>query len=217
MTGLTLMSESKEVFRPSSTSESTNTTSNTESASISSEDLARIQSNQSKAQAITQHIQSTRSRQESIANFLTMILQDITDDTILITMHQVFFQIEGKVIKHINHTLIAGLFAPFYRDLLIHYQVANLYEPLIDETSDHTIDGYIAYLIKLSQTYHNDIALDQQHITQLVVSILCYYHIINPQTDEKIQQTILTRILHDLFGLEHQVDINQISFSSSSH
>jgi benzoyl-CoA reductase/2-hydroxyglutaryl-CoA dehydratase subunit BcrC/BadD/HgdB len=142
-----------------------------------------------------------------------MILQDMTNDKVLTAIHDVFFREDTGGNQHnINDRLIAGLFAPFYQSMLTQYHVDTFFQELIKNDSDKTIDGYISYLMRLSQTYHNDIALSQQKITQLVINILQHFGIVSTDMEPEHKTQTLTRILQDLFGIQNHVDIAKLDF-----
>lgn len=184
-----------------------------ESQEASPEAIARVEKNQKKAKAIAQHIKKSKQQNRNVAAFLGMLLQNITSDKLIHSLHAVFFQEDtGGSTHNINDKLIAGLFVPFFENNLADYHIEPLYQPLIGTDSARTIDGYTNYLKCLSQTYHNDVALNQQKLTQLIIYLLGYFGIIDSDADEGYKEQIIVRILQDLFGIQHQVDTQALDF-----
>lgn len=187
--------------------------SGTESQAISPENLARIEQNQKKATVIAQQIKQSKVDNRNIARFLVMILQTVNSDKLIIALHHVFFEEDtGGNTYNINDKLIAGLFAPFFANVLSDFEVDMYYTPLIDTQSVRSIDGYTDYLKRLSNAYHNNVALNQQKLTQLIIYLLKYFSIISDASEPEYKQQVLTRLLHDLFGIQNTVDITKLDF-----
>ena len=168
-----------------------------ESQAVSAEAVARVEQNQKKAKAIAQQIQQSKSDNGHIAAFLVMILQTVSDDKLIIALHHVFFEEDtGGNTHNVNDKLIAGLFAPFFENVLEDFHVDTYYKELIDTQSARSIDGYTDYLKRLSGAYHNNVALNQQKLTQLIIYILTYFSIISDAPEPEYKQPILTRLLH---------------------
>lgn len=184
-----------------------------EAQEASPEAIARIEKNQKKAKAIAQQIKKSQSDNRHLAAFLVMIIQNIEDEKLISSLHQVFFLEDTGGSQHnINDKLITGLFAPFFQNVLEELQVHTYFQHLIERESERSIDGYTTYLKKLSSAYHNDVALNQQKLTQLIIYILTYFGIIEPAPEPEYKQQIITRLLHDLFGIQNYVDIAALDF-----
>ncbi|USN56965.1 MAG: hypothetical protein H6766_00340 [Candidatus Peribacteria bacterium] len=142
-----------------------------------------------------------------------MILQTVSDDKLIVALHHVFFEEDtGGNTHNVNDKLIAGLFAPFFENVLEDFHVDMYYKHLIDTQSARSIDGYTDYLKRLSGAYHNNVALNQQKLTQLIIYILKYFSIIGDAPEPEYKQQILTRLLHDLFGIQNSVNIAKLDF-----
>jgi len=93
------------------------------------------------------------------------------------------------------------MFVPFFRDKIIEYKMQSLYSSLYDPQLQINPTSYLHYLKKLSQTMHDNIALDQQLLLQCIMEIYKEFHIIDPQalTEDKYQQ-IYTLIQKELYS-----------------
>jgi hypothetical protein len=147
----------------------------------------------------------------ALAQFLTFLLQQINNDKILSLFHTVFFHETKTGTMYVNHTVFVGILAPFYRKEAVAMGVDELYTDMYTELVTQSLADYVAYLKKLSYTYHDNIALDQQQLLQLIIEILKHFHIVSTEkyTDEQKKDFII-EIVHDLFGIQHTIDVKKV-------
>ena len=154
-----------------------------------------------------------------MATFLTFLLQTLESDKIIISLHKVFFSEDtGGAQVNVNHKVIIWFFAPFYQDEIEQYWLNPLYHELIQwsqlshQSSSIKLSSYIEYLKKVSYTYHNNFALDQQQLLQLIINILLHFEVIDvTQLKDEQKKELIISITQDLFGIQYVIDVKKVT------
>lgn len=183
-----------------------------ESNETNEEAVQRIRENTEKAKKVAQQIHSSKQTNHKFADFLTFLMWDIQDETIVKHMYQVFFKTKNPkdnikyLRKNINLLVISGVFAPFYKKEIQHYGLYPYYEKLYNFNTTPSLEEYLWYLKKLSKTYHDNIPIDKSDFLTFLVDLIIYYRLTTPQLkssewEEETTQINLYKHLEDqLFG-----------------
>lgn len=176
--------------------------------------IARIEKDNQKASETRGQIQQQKKQNKDIADFLTFLLQQLTN-TLLRDLHLVFFSSDtGWPQKNINHKVIVWLFAPFYKEQITQYHLWSLYNDLLAEQDNLSLTQYIHYLKQVSYRFHDNIALNQQRLLQLVIDIMKQYTIIDNSYntwEQEEKNKLIATIIQELFGIQHNIDINKVN------
>lgn len=182
-----------------------------ESSESKEQAIARIEKEQKKATQTRGQIQRSKKDNQALASFMTFLLQNINNEKIIMIAHEVFFHKTEWWSTYVNHKVFAWTLAPFFRQEAIAAGIEKLYSDMYTPTTTQWLQWYISYLKKLSYTYHDNIALDQQALLQLIIEILKHFHIIDTSeyNDEKKKEFIID-IVHDLFGIQNTIDVKKV-------
>ena len=147
---------------------------------VTEADVQRIQENSRQIKKIAQQLQQDKKQNNQLANFLTFLLSEISNNKIIKWLYDTFFiTIDPKTNipyfrKSMNDVVVVWLFYPFFLEKAKEIWVAHYYENLKD-SSTKTIEWYISYLHELSDNYHDNIPINQNSFLELLVEILKEY------------------------------------------
>ena len=147
---------------------------------VTEADVQRVQENARQAKKVAQQLQKSKQENNQLANFLSFLLGEITNENIIKWLYDTFFiTIDPKTNipyfrKSMNDVVVVWLFYPFYVDKANEIWVAHYYENL-NGAWNTTIHGYIKFLQELSDHYHDNIPINQASFVQLLVEIIKEY------------------------------------------
>ena len=148
---------------------------------VTEEAVRRIQDQSKKAQQVHQQIQQDKKNNTAIAQFLSFLLKEIQDEKIISLLYDVFFKSKNPetwvtyLRKKINTPIIIWFFYPFYQKEAEQFKVSPLFQKLLIQSHTLDIHEYIAYIKKLAMTYHDNVALNQEHLLKLLSKIITYF------------------------------------------
>jgi hypothetical protein len=146
---------------------------------VTEADVQRVQENTRQAKKIAQQLQQDKKQNNQLANFLTFLLSEISNEKIIKWLYDTFFiTIDPKTNipyfrKNMNDIVVVWLFYPFYREKANQLWVSHFYENL--EIWDKSISWYMTYLQNLSDHYHDNIPINQNNFTKLLIEIIKDY------------------------------------------
>ena len=144
---------------------------------VTEADVQRIQENTRQAKKIAQQLQQDKKQNNQLANFLSFLLGEISNEKIIKWLYDTFFiTIDPKTNipyfrKNMNDIVVVWLFYPFYLEKAKELWVSHYYEDLNWAWKKNT-DDYIIFLQDLSDHYHDNIPIDQSSFIELLVEIL---------------------------------------------
>ena len=144
---------------------------------VTEADVQRIQENTRQAKKIAQQLQQDKKQNNQLANFLSFLLGEISNEKIIKWLYDTFFiTIDPKTNipyfrKNMNDIVVVWLFYPFYLEKAKELWVSHYYENLNWAWKKNT-DDYIIFLQDLSDHYHDNIPIDQSSFIELLVEIL---------------------------------------------
>lgn len=144
---------------------------------VTEADVQRVQENSRQAKKIAQQLQQDKKQNNQFANFLTFLLDEISNDKIIKWLYDTFFiTIDPKTNipyfrKSMNDIVVVWLFYPFYPEKAEELWLNNYYENL-NNAGKKSINWYIEYLQDLSDHYHDNIPIDQNSLIKLLIEIL---------------------------------------------
>ena len=147
---------------------------------VTEADVQRVQENARQAKKVAQQLQQDKKQNNQLANFLSFLLSEITNDKIIKWLYDTFFiTIDPKTNipyfrKSMNDVVVVWLFYPFYVEKANELWVSHYYEKL-NNTWVKSIEWYITYLQDLSDHYHDNIPINQNSFVKLLVEILKEY------------------------------------------
>lgn len=147
---------------------------------VTEADVQRIQENARQIKKVAQQLQQDKKQNNQLANFLTFLLEQVSNENIIKWLYDTFFiTIDPKTNipyfrKNMNDIVVVWLFYPFYIDKAKETWVSHYYETL-KSSSEHSISWYIQYLQELSDHYHDNIPINQASFVQLLVEIIKEY------------------------------------------
>lgn len=145
---------------------------------VSEEAVKRVQSQSKQAKKVAQEIKKDKAINNQLANFLSFLMQDITDEELINQLVKTFFTTTNPknqityLRKDINSYVIVGFFAPFFKEKAQQANVWKFYENINAEEAKSWISEYVTYLAQLSQSYHDNIPVDQEHLITLITMII---------------------------------------------
>jgi len=144
---------------------------------VTEADVQRVQENARQVKKIAQQLQQDKKQNNQLANFLSFLLTEISNDKIIKWLYNTFFiTIDPQTNipyfrKSMNDVVVVWLFFPFYTEKAKEIWVAHYYENL-NNSWTKTIEWYIKYLQDLSDHYHDNIPINQASFVDLLVEIL---------------------------------------------
>ena len=147
---------------------------------VTEADVQRIQENSRQMKKIAQQLQQDKKQNNQLANFLTFLLSEITNDKIIKWLYDTFFvTIDPKTNipyfrKNMNNIVVVWLFYPFYTEKAEELWVSHFYEQL-NKSWDKSISWYMTYLQDLSDNYHDNIPISQKNFINLLTEIIKDY------------------------------------------
>ena len=143
---------------------------------VTEADVQRVQENARQAKKVAQQLQQDKKQNAQLANFLSFLLDEISNDKIIKWLYDTFFiTIDPKTNipyfrKSMNDVVVVWLFYPFYLEKAEELWVSHYYENL-SNVGKKSVDWYIAYLQDLSDHYHDNIPISQDSFIKLLVEI----------------------------------------------
>lgn len=147
---------------------------------ITEADVQRVQENVRQAKKVAQQLQQDKKQNNQLANFLSFLLSEITNDKIIKWLYDTFFiTIDPKTNipyfrKSMNDVVVVWLFYPFYAEKANEVWVSHYYENL-NNAREKSVNWYIAYLQDLSDHYHDNIPISQDSFIGLLIEIFKEY------------------------------------------
>ena len=144
---------------------------------VTEADVQRIQENSRQMKKIAQQLQQDKKQNNQLANFLTFLLGELSNENIIKWLYNTFFvTIDPKTNipyfrKSMNDVVVVGLFYPFYLDKAEETWVSHYYKNL-KHAWERSIQWYMEYLQDLSDNYHDNIPIDQSSFVKLLVEII---------------------------------------------
>lgn len=147
---------------------------------VGEEAVAQAQEQARQAKQIAGQIKKDKAINFQFAKFLSFLLSEIKSEEIVHEMYDTFYKtINPKnnityLRKDANTMVMAGFFVPFFLQEVERFGIMPAYKRLEPENAQ-TLSGYVAYLGKLSATYHDNIPINQSAFINLVVLIASHY------------------------------------------
>ena len=144
---------------------------------VTEADVQRVQEEARQAKKVAQQLQQDKKQNNQLANFLTFLLGEISNEKIIKWLYDTFFMtIDPKTNipyfrKSMNDVVVVWLFYPFFLEKAQEIWVAHYYENLSNSWTK-SIEWYIKYLQDLSDNYHDNVPIDQNSFVNLLVEIL---------------------------------------------
>ena len=147
---------------------------------VTEADVQRIQENARQAKKVAQQLQQDKKQNNQLANFLSFLLSEVTNDKIIKWLYDTFFiTIDPKTNipyfrRSMNDVVVVWLFYPFYIEKANELWVSHYYENL-NNAWEKSVNWYIAYLQDLSDHYHDNIPISQDSFIKLLIEIFKEY------------------------------------------
>ena len=148
--------------------------------SVTEADIQRIQENARQIKKIAQQLQQSKKENNQLAQFLTFLLSEISNDKIIKWLYDTFFiTIDPNTNipyfrKSMNDIVVVWLFYPFYIEKANETWISHYYENL-KWASEFSVSWYMKYLQELSDNYHDNIPINQTSFVQLLIEIIKQY------------------------------------------
>jgi len=158
---------------------------------VTEADVQRVQENARQAKKVAQQLQQDKKQNNQLANFLTFLLWEISNEKIIKWLYDTFFiTIDPKTNipyfrKSMNDIVVVWLFYPFYIEKCEELWVANFYNKL-NNSKPKSAEWYVTYLQDLSDHYHDNIPINQNSFVELLVEILKEYLPNEENTEPKL-------------------------------
>ena len=177
---------------------------------VTEADVQRVQENSRHAKKVAQQLQQDKKQNNQLANFLSFLLSEISNEKIIKWLYDTFFiTIDPKTNipyfrKSMNDVVVVWLFYPFYTEKANQLWVSHFYENL-NNVWNKSIEWYVTYLQDLSDHYHDNIPIDQNSFVNLLVEILKEYLPNNSNSElwENINKEY-KEIIHEKLYLEEK-------------
>ena len=147
---------------------------------VTEADVQRVQENTRQAKKIAQQLQQDKKQNNQLANFLSFLLGEISNEKIIKWLYDTFFiTIDPKTNipyfrKNMNDIVVVWLFYFFFTGKANELWVSHHYENL-DNAWEKSVDWYIKYLQDLSNHYHDNIPISQDSFIELLIEIFKEY------------------------------------------
>jgi len=143
---------------------------------ITEADVQRVQENARQAKKVAQQLKQDKKQNNQLANFLSFLLNEITNENIIKWLYDTFFiTIDPKTNipyfrKSMNNIIVVWLFYPFFINQAQKTWISHYYESL-NWAWKKNINDYLLFLQDLSDHYHDNIPINQTSFINLLVEI----------------------------------------------
>ena len=145
---------------------------------VKEQDIQKIQEEARQVQKVAQQLKKSKAANNQFAGFLSFLMRTL-DDEIVTQIYDTFYTTTDTktgityLRKNANYIVICGIFFPFFQQEASKYNLHKLFGPLL--TSEITIKSYLKYLQAISNKYHDNIPLKQDHLIHLLFLIFQKY------------------------------------------
>jgi len=145
---------------------------------VKEQDIQKIQEEARQVQKVAQQLKKSKAANNQFAGFLSFLMRTL-DDEIITQIYDTFYTTTDTktgityLRKNANYIVICGIFFPFFQQEASKYNLHKLFGPLL--TSEITIKSYLKYLQAISNKYHDNIPLKQDHLIHLLFLIFQKY------------------------------------------
>ena len=143
---------------------------------VTEADVQKVQENARQIKKVAQELKQDKKQNNQLANFLSFLLNEITNEKIIKWLYDTFFiTIDPKTNipyfrKSMNNIIVAWLFYPFFLDKAKETWISHYYEQL-NWSWKKNIDDYLLFLQDLSDHYHDNIPINQTSFINLLIEI----------------------------------------------
>ncbi len=158
---------------------------------VTEEAVKRVQDDQKKAQQVGQDIKQDKATNNKFAKFLTFLLKDIKDDTLIKQVYSTFFKTRHEetdltyIRKNMNTIVAVGIFMPFYQAEIKELELEETYQDIRNFDGTVYLTKYIEYIKQLLPKHHDNIMIEKEEFTRLLTLISEYYQLIEKLSPEK--------------------------------
>ena len=148
---------------------------------VTEEAVTRIADEARQAKQTQQQIKQDKANNNKLAEFLSYLIKNITNEHITKLLYEVFFKIKDPktqvtyLRKKINTMVLIWLFYPYYPVETREFWIDSFYAEIYDFSEVLNLTSYLEYIKRLSAKYHDNIALDSEWIMNLILEISIYY------------------------------------------
>ncbi len=159
---------------------------------VTEEAVRKVQDNQKKAQQIGQDIKKDKATNNKFAKFLEFLLREIKNDQLVKQIYHTFFKTRNKetdlmyLRKNANTIVIVGIFVPFYQAEIKELELDSIYQEIWKFDGDVYLTEYINYIKQLLPKYHDNISIEKEEFTKLLMLISEYYQLTEKLSGEKV-------------------------------
>ena len=151
---------------------------NNSAEGVNEQDIQRVQEEARQIKQVAQQLKKNKAANGQFAGFLSFLMKTL-DDEIITQIYDTFYMTTDTktgityLRKNANYIVICGIFFPFFREEASKYNLHKLFWPLLP--NDLTIKSYLKYLQSISNKYHDNIPLKQDHLIHLLFLIFQKY------------------------------------------
>lgn len=148
---------------------------------VTEEAVQRVQAQSKQAKQIAQQIKKDKAINTQLASFLSFLMRTIEDEAIIQAIVNTFFKTTNPknqityLRKDINSYVVVGFFIPFFLEEARKAKIMPLYEKLGAAEAANSLKSYISYLGKVSESYHDNVPIDQSQLLNLIILIVQHY------------------------------------------
>jgi len=163
---------------------------------VTEQDIQRVQTQSGQAQQVAQQIQKDRIHRGKMADFLTFLVQDLSNEKIVHWIYEVFFKVKNHtdntvfIRKSINTIVVVWIFAPFYHEAIQKYWLRADFEKIQHFDTKLSLSSYVHYLKDLSVKYHDNIAIEKHTFLHFIEEVVLEFNLVDKDklTKEKYPQ-----------------------------
>jgi len=147
---------------------------------VTEQDIQKIQEEARQIKKVAQELKNSKAANGQFAKFLSFLMRTITNEDLIKALYDTFYTaLDPKthityLRKNANVVVICGLFYPFFQEEAHKYNLHQLFQPLLKESS-LTIKGYLEYLKGVSRKFHDNVPLNQGDLITLILYIAQEY------------------------------------------
>lgn len=148
---------------------------------VTEEAVQRVQAQSKQAKQIAQQIKKDKAINTQLARFLSFLMRTIEDEAIIQAIVNTFFKTTNPknqityLRKDINSYVVVGFFIPFFLEEAEKAKIMPFYEKLGAAEAANSLKSYISYLGKVSESYHDNVPIDQSQLLNLIILIVQHY------------------------------------------
>ncbi len=159
---------------------------------VDEEAVKRVQASTAQARQIQAQIKQDKAANNNLAKFLEFLLKNLKTDELMTAVYNTFFKVVDPKTwatyfrKKINNIVIVWFFAPFFKEKIDEYGLADYYSDILPQWNLN-LWTYLWYIKNLSKKHHDNIPISKENLLNLLYYIMVEFGLMSSLPDKRQQ------------------------------